>query len=145
MIRFIDEYQDRRSGQLRWGIEPIAQVLGIAPSTYHAARKRPPSAWAVRDAELRPQILRVWEQNLAVYGADKVWDQLNKDGVRVARCTVERLMADMGLQGCRRGRMWVRTTRRRWWDRSRDRGTGQVVGVEPSTAHGQRWPRQGHV
>ncbi len=110
MIRFIDEHKDRRSGQLRWGIEPIAHVVGIAPSTYHAAKHRPPSARAVRDAELRPQVLRVWEQNLAVYGADKVWDQLNKDGVRVARCTVERLMAAMGLQGCRRGRVFVRTT-----------------------------------
>ena len=110
MIRFIDEHQDRRSGELRWGIEPIARTLGIAPSTYHAAKKRPPSARAIRDAELKPQILRVWEENLVVYGADKVWDQLNKDGVRVARCTVERLMAEMGLQGCRRGRVWVRTT-----------------------------------
>ena len=110
MIRFIDEYQDRRSGTLRWGIEPIAKTLGIAPSTYHAAKTRPASARAVRDSELRPQILRVWEQNLAVYGADKVWDQLNKDDIRVARCTVERLMSDMGLQGSRRGRVWVRTT-----------------------------------
>jgi putative transposase len=110
VIRFIDEHQDRRSGGLRWGIEPIAEVLGIAPSTYHAAKKRPPSARAVRDGELKPLILRIWEQNLAVYGADKIWDQLNKDGVQVARCTVERLMADMGLQGCRRGRVFVRTT-----------------------------------
>jgi putative transposase len=110
VIRFIDEHRDRRSGTLRWGIEPIAKTLGIAPSTYHAAKLRPPSARAVRDADLKPQILRVWEQNLAVYGADKVWDQLNKDGVRVARCTIERLMADMGLRGCRRGRVWVRTT-----------------------------------
>lgn len=110
MIRFIDEHKDQRSGTLRWGIEPIATTLGIAPSTYHAAKARPPSARALRDAELRPKILRVWEQNLAVYGADKVWDQLNKDGTTVARCTVERLMADMGLQGCRRGRVWVRTT-----------------------------------
>ncbi len=111
VIRFIDEHQDRRSGQLRWGIERIAKTLGIAPSTYHAAKKRAPSARAVRDVELRPQILRVWEQNLAVYGADKVWHHLNhEDGVRVARCTVERLMADMGLQGCRRGRVWIRTT-----------------------------------
>ena len=53
----------------------------------------------------------MWEQNLSVYGADKVWDQLNKDGIRVARCTIERLMRDMGLQGCRRGRTRVRTTR----------------------------------
>lgn len=84
--------------------------MGIAPSTYHAAKTRPPSARAVRDAELRPEVLKVWEDNLSVYGADKIWDQLNKDGTRVARCTVERLMADMGLQGCRRGRIWVRTT-----------------------------------
>ena len=110
MIRFIDEHKDRRSGQLRWGIEPIASILGIAPSTYHAAKTRPPSARAIRDAVLRPEIRRVWEDNLSVYGADKVWDQLNKDGIGVARCTVERLMADMGLQGCRRGRVFVRTT-----------------------------------
>lgn len=110
MIRFIDEHQDRRSGELRWGIEPIAKVLGIAPSTYHASKTRPLSPRAIRDAELKPEILRVWEQNFVVYGADKVWDQLNKDGIRVARCTVERLMADLGLQGCRRGRVFVRTT-----------------------------------
>jgi putative transposase len=110
VIRFIDTHKDRRSGPLRWGIEPIAKTLGIAPSTYYAAKSRPPSARAVRDAELRPVILRVWEENLAVYGVDKVWDQLNRDGVEVARCTVERLMRDMGIQGCRRGRTWVRTT-----------------------------------
>ena len=111
MIAFIDANRRHQvSGTLRWGIEPICAVLQIAPSTYHAAKKRPPSARAIRDAELKPQVLRVWEQNLAVYGADKVWDQLNKDGVRVARCTIERLMADLGLQGCRRGRVWVRTT-----------------------------------
>ena len=110
MIAFIDANRQQVSGGLRWGIEPICKVLQIAPSTYHAAKKRKLSARAVRDAELKPQVLRVWEQNLAVYGADKVWDQLNKDGVRVARCTIERLMADLGLQGCRRGRLWVRTT-----------------------------------
>jgi putative transposase len=110
MIGFIDGHKGRRSGGLRWGIEPICAVLPIAPSTYHAAQQRPPSARALRGAELRPEVLRVWEQNLSVYGADKVWDQLNKEGIRVARCTVERLMRDMGLQGCRRGRVWVRTT-----------------------------------
>jgi putative transposase len=111
VIAFIDANRDRRSsGGLRWGIEPICKQLRIAPSTYHAAKKRPPSARRVRDTELRPEILRVWEENLSVYGADKVWDQLNKDGIRVARCSVERLMRDMGLQGCRRGRLWVRTT-----------------------------------
>ncbi|MDG2114747.1 MAG: hypothetical protein P8N02_19325 [Actinomycetota bacterium] len=72
MIRFIDEHKDRCSGTLRWGIEPIAKTLGIAPSSYHAAKSRPPSARSIRDGELRPEILRVWEQNLSVYGADKV-------------------------------------------------------------------------
>jgi putative transposase len=110
VTRFVDAHRERRSAGLRWGIEPICKVLEIAPSTYWAAKRRPPSARALRDAELRPEILRVWEQNLSVYGADKVWDQLNKDGIRVARCTVERLMRDMGLQGCRRGRLRVRTT-----------------------------------
>ena len=110
MIAFIDEHKERHSGALRWGIEPICSVLPIAPSTYHAAKKRPPSARVVRDAVLKPEILRVWEENLCVYGADKVWDQLNKDGIPVARCTVERLMGDLGLQGCRRGRIFVRTT-----------------------------------
>jgi putative transposase len=110
MIAFIDEHKERRSEGLRWGIEPICAVLPIAPSTYHAARTRPPSIRAIWDAELKPEILRVWEDNLSVYGADKMWDQLNKDGIRVARCTVERLMRDMGIQGCRRGRTRVRTT-----------------------------------
>ncbi|MBA2282798.1 MAG: hypothetical protein H0W25_16445 [Acidimicrobiia bacterium] len=71
MIRFIDEHRGRRSGQLLWGIEPICAVLPIAPSGYHAAKKRPPSPRALRDATLKPEVLRVWEQNLAVYGADK--------------------------------------------------------------------------
>ena len=55
MIRFIDEHKDRRSGQLRWGIEPIAHLLGVAPSTYHAAKQRPPAARSIRDAELLPR------------------------------------------------------------------------------------------
>jgi len=118
MTAFIDAHKEGRSGGLRWGIEPICAVLPIAPSTYHAAKQRPPSPRAIRDAELRPEILRVWEQNLSVYGADKVWDQLNKDGIGVARCTVERLMRDMGLRGAVRGRAWVITTRA---DATRDR------------------------
>ena len=110
MTAFIDANKNRRSGGLVWGIEPICALLPIAPSTYHAARKRPPSARSIRDSELKPKIKRVYEKNLSVYGADKIWDQLNKDGTRVARCTVERLMRDLGLQGARRGRTWVRTT-----------------------------------
>jgi transposase InsO family protein len=83
--------------------------LQIAPSAYwrHAARQRKPalrSLRAQRDAGLVPQIHRVWHANLQVYGADKVWLQLNREGITVARCTVERLMRQQGLQGVRRGK-----------------------------------------
>ena len=68
------------------------------------------NAGIVRDAQLVMEIHRVYEENLFVYGADKIWTKLNREGIRVARCTVERLMRDLGIQGCRRGRVWVRTT-----------------------------------
>jgi putative transposase len=83
---------------------------GIAPNTYWTAKRRKPSARARRDEELVEQIQRVWDENLSVYGADKVWAQLNDEGIRVARCTVERLMRRMGLSGNRRGRTWTITT-----------------------------------
>jgi len=83
----------------------------IAPNTYWVAKKRPPSARAIRDGELKTQIARVHAENLSVYGADKVWAQLNREGTRVARCTVERLMRDLGLSGARRGRAFKVTTR----------------------------------
>ncbi len=81
----------------------------IAPSTYYAARSRPASARAVRDEQLKAGITRVWRENFGVYGAEKVWLELNRQGVTVARCTVARLMRELGLQGARRGRK-VRTT-----------------------------------
>ena len=84
--------------------------IKIAPNTYWVARRRPPSARAVRDEQLRAQVRRVWEANMFVYGAAKVWAQLNHEGIGVARCTVERLMAEMGLSGARRGRAWTATT-----------------------------------
>ncbi len=88
--------------------------MQVAPSGYrrHAARLRDPSqrcARAVRDDTLMPEIERVWQANLAVYGADKVWRQLNREDVAVARCTVERLMHRLGLRGAVRGKV-VRTT-----------------------------------
>ena len=88
--------------------------MQIAPSGYrrHAARERSPElrcARAKRDDSLIPEIQRVWRANLQVYGADKVWRQLNREGVQVARCTVERLMKRLGLEGVRRGKV-VRTT-----------------------------------
>jgi putative transposase len=81
----------------------------IAPSTYHAAISRPPSARAVRDGQLKDEILRVWKANYEVYGAFKIWRELGRQGVTVARCTVERLMRELGIAGVRRGRK-VRTT-----------------------------------
>lgn len=72
MTRFIDTYQDRRGGQLPWGLEPIAETLGIAPSAYHAAKSRPSSPPAVRDAELAPVITRVHKEKFVAYGADKM-------------------------------------------------------------------------
>jgi transposase InsO family protein len=109
MIAFIDEHRDA------YGVEPICRVLPIAPSTYHAhaARRSDPrqaSSRARRDAELRRQIRRVFEANFGVYGVRKVWRQLAREGIAVARCTVARLMRKMGLQGVVRGRP-VRTTR----------------------------------
>jgi putative transposase len=97
-----------------FGVEPICRVLTehgmrIAPSTYYAARSRPPSPRAMRDEWLKAEISRVHRDNFEVYGAEKVWLELNRQGVTVARCTVARLMRELGLQGVRRGRK-VRTT-----------------------------------
>ena len=83
----------------------------IAPNTYYVARKRPPSARSLRDAELKVEISRVHHENLDVYGADKIWTQLNRENIRVARCTVERLMGELGLSGARRGKAFKVTTR----------------------------------
>jgi hypothetical protein len=108
MVSFIDDHRDE------YGVEPICKQLPIAPSVYYAwkARERNASlrsARSVRDAELRPEIERVWKENFSAYGAYKVWRQLRREGVDVARCTVERLMRAMGLRGVVRGRK-VKTT-----------------------------------
>ena len=108
MIAFID---DQRAVH---GVEPICTVLPIAPSTYHkhVAQRRDPlrlSARARRDLALKPEIARVFAENFAVYGVRKVWRQMMREGFPIARCTVERLMRDMGLQGVIRGKP-VRTT-----------------------------------
>ena len=86
MIAFIDAHKDR------FGVEPICELLPIAPSTYHAARSRPASARAVRDAKLKGEIARVHAEQFGVYGARKVWRQLHREGIVVARCTLERLL-----------------------------------------------------
>jgi transposase InsO family protein len=108
MIAFIDDHREV------YGVEPICRVLPIAPSTYyvHAGRRIDPSrapAQMRRDAELCEKIACVFDDNFRVYGARKVWRQLRREGETVARCTVERLMRAMGLQGVRRGKT-VKTT-----------------------------------
>ena len=108
MIAFIDDHREA------YGVEPICKVLPIAPSTYHehAARRADPtkrSARAKRDEALKAEIRRVFAANFEVYGADKVWRQLRREGFDVARCTVERLMRGMGLRGVVRGKP-VKTT-----------------------------------
>lgn len=97
-----------------YGVEPICAVLPIAPSTYYEQKARqadpgrlPPRVQ--RDVLLRSDIRRVWEANFQVYGADKVWRQLNRLEIPVARCTVERLMRAMGLQGAVRGKKFKTT------------------------------------
>ena len=104
MIAYIDRHRDR------YGVEPICTQLPIAPSTYRDAKARPPSARKLRDEELKPEIARVHAENFGVYGARKVWRQLHREGVEIARCTVERLMRELGLQGVRRGRFRTTTT-----------------------------------
>jgi putative transposase len=108
MIAFIDGQRAVH------GVEPICKVLPIAPSTYHdhIAKRADPerlSARAKRDLVLKPEIERVFTENFEVYGARKVWRQLNRESIPVARCTVERLMSELGLQGVIRGKR-IRTT-----------------------------------
>ena len=108
MIAFIDDYRGAH------GVEPICKVLPIAPSTYHdyVAKRVDPSrlsARAKRHEALKVEVRRVFEENFRVYGVRKVWRQLQREGVDIARCTVERLMRRMGLQGVIRGKP-VRTT-----------------------------------
>ena len=105
MVGFIDAHRDVH------GVEPICDVLPIAPATYydHLAKRADParlSDRAKRDEALRPEIRRVFEDNWSVYGLRKVWHQLRREGFDVARCTVARLMTDMGIQGVnRRGKL----------------------------------------
>ena len=117
MMRFIDEHRDEH------GVEPICKVLPIAPSTYyeHVARRAKPETAPLRirrDAALSVEIRRVFDENFQVYGVRKVWKQLRREGFRIARCTVERLMRWLGLRGVIRGG-------------GRAAGTGRRHGVDP--------------
>ncbi len=103
MIDFIDEHRTR------WGVEPICRVLPIAPNTYYPAKNRPLSMRTLRDGDLQVEIWRVWDENFRVYGARKIWIALNRDGIKVASCTVARLMRQLGIRGAVRGKSY-RTT-----------------------------------
>jgi len=108
VIAYIDAHRDQ------FGVEPICRVLSdagvpAAASTYYAARARPPSARSVRDGQLAAQIARVYKDSDENYGVRKVWLQLRREGIPAARCTVGRLMRQLGLRGVRRGRR-TRTT-----------------------------------
>ena len=113
VVDYIDAHRDRVVAGRPLGVEPICTVLkdadvSIAPSTYYAAKTRPPSARSVRDAELVADITVAHKANLGVYGARKIHAELNRQGVAVARCTVERLMKAEGLRGIPRDK--TRTT-----------------------------------
>jgi putative transposase len=104
-VRYID------ARKARWGVEPICRALQFAPSTYYEAQTRVPSARALRDEVLLPEILRVHQSNCdGVYGAKKIWKQFQREGITVANCTVRRLMKAEGLSGARRGRQFKVTT-----------------------------------
>jgi putative transposase len=102
-VAFVDQHRQR------WGVEPICTVLQVAPSTYYAAKTRPPSARAIRDGELKAEVGRVHHDNFGVYGMEKVWRQLNRESIAVGRDRVRRLMRDLGLAGVVRGKR-LRTT-----------------------------------
>ncbi len=108
MVSFIDQHRGA------YGVEPICAEVPIAPSTYYEYKAREADPERVparhrRDAVLVIDIRRVWEENFRVYGARKVWKQLNREQIRIAKCTTERLMQRLGLQGIRRGKAYKTT------------------------------------
>jgi len=131
MVRFITDHRKQ------YGVEPICAVLPIAPSTYHrhrASQVDPTrrSARARRDDALRPEIQRVYDEHHQVYGPRKVWKQLRRERVRVARCTVRRVMGAMGLAGAVRGRAWITTTHAGEGGRPADLVDRQFVATRPN-------------
>jgi putative transposase len=102
-VAFIDAHRDS------WGVEPICSVLQVAPSSYYDNKSRPPSRRSVTDAVLKTEIERVYEDNFEVYGAEKLWWQLHREGIGCGRDRVARLMRELGLRGATRARS-TRTT-----------------------------------
>ncbi len=103
-MAFIDANRDK------WRVQPICTVLHFASSTYYDYKRREPSNRTLRDEELKVLITERYEANYSVYGAKKLWVVLNRAGNEVARCTVERLMRELGIKGTIRGKGIVITT-----------------------------------
>lgn len=128
---FIDQHRQR------YGVEPICRQIQIAPSSYyeHKVREHDPErlpARIKRDRILEHEIRRVWDENFRVYGANKVWRQLHREGIQVGRCTVERLMKKLGIQGIRRGKKCWTTTADNLLDRPTDKVNRQFVATRPN-------------
>jgi putative transposase len=104
VTRFIDEHREE------FGVEPICRALEVAPSVYYACKARPPSARAIRDAQLKVEIKRVYKANFEVYGAEKIWRQLAREGIQTGRDRVARLMHALGIRGVVRGKPRRTTT-----------------------------------
>jgi putative transposase len=130
MVAFVDAHRQE------YGVEPICTQLPMAPSSYyeHKARQADPTrapARVRRDRQLEAQIQRVWEENFQVYGVRKTWRQLNREDIEVARCTVERLMARLGLRGVVRGRQFKTTCADAALARPQDRVKRSFVAQRP--------------
>lgn len=130
-VVFVDQHKEQ------YGVEPICKQIQIAPSSYyeHKARERDPDRQSdriKRDKELESDIRRVWENNFKVYGANKIWRQLLREGICVARCTVERLIKKLGIQGIRRGKKCWTTIADDLLDRPTDKVKRQFVAARPN-------------
>ena len=132
---FIDQNKDDVVDGRRLGVEPICDVLQVAPSSYYAARDRPPSRRARRDAQLTPRLVELWKDNYQVYGSRKLWKTARRAGIEIGRDQTARLMREAGIQGVLRSKR-VRTTRR-------DEGAGRhpdLVGRQfTATEPNQLW------
>ena len=131
MVSFIDEHR------VDHGVEPICKQLPIAPSTYyeHKSREADPdqaSDRSKRDQWLELEIQRVWDENMQVYGVRKVWRQMKRENIEAARCTVERLMKRLGIEGVRRGSKCWTTISDDALDRPADLVNRQFVATRPN-------------
>ncbi len=104
VVAFIDAHRDNETGGRRWGVEPICAELAVAPSTYYDTKSRPPSARALRDAQLGPALVDLWKHNYSVYGRRKLTKAARRAGHDVGRDQVARLMRNQGIRGASRSK-----------------------------------------